>query len=196
MPLSPTKIALDEMMRGYWLIRTSAMSEQEIASIRIVTEGSTGLHWTVCCEESHSADNRGQTERKEVRDDRLEHEHRTCDKTGSARDNFHTLSDGEEYEAETDLGSLDEKDLWYATDDKAEYETMIGLREARMKLQHATPSKRFHKNGDTRREHATSNRSKSIQELTTVTTCNRCGVLIHWEDECLRKLTPTEIITE
>ena len=37
------KIALDEKMRGYWLIRTSALSEQEIAGIRIVTEGVTGL---------------------------------------------------------------------------------------------------------------------------------------------------------
>ena len=38
-----TKTALDEKMRGYWLFRTSALSEQEIAGIRIVTEGSTGL---------------------------------------------------------------------------------------------------------------------------------------------------------
>ena len=38
-----TRIALDEKMRDYWLIRTSALSEQEIAGIPTVTERSTGL---------------------------------------------------------------------------------------------------------------------------------------------------------
>ena len=38
------------------------------------------------------------------------------DKTGSTGDNFHTLSDGEETESETEE-SPDEQDLWYATDD-------------------------------------------------------------------------------
>ena len=38
-----TKIAYDEKMRGEWLIRTSSLSEQEIAGIRILTEDSTGL---------------------------------------------------------------------------------------------------------------------------------------------------------
>ena len=41
-------------------------------------------------------------------------------KTGSAGDNFHTLSDGEESESETGLECLDEQHLWYATDDEAE----------------------------------------------------------------------------
>ena len=56
MPLSrqnSTKIAPDENMHGYWLIRASALSEQQIAGIRIVTEGST---WTLCCDESNPAD--------------------------------------------------------------------------------------------------------------------------------------------
>ena len=47
-----------------------------------------------------------------------------------------TFSDGE-FESETDLENLDEQDFWYATDDIAEYEAMIGPREARKKLQHA-----------------------------------------------------------
>ena len=38
-----TKIAFDEKMCGHWLIRTSALPEQEIAGLRIVTEGSIGL---------------------------------------------------------------------------------------------------------------------------------------------------------
>ena len=32
-----TKIACDEKMRGEWLIRTSSLSEQEIAGIRLLT---------------------------------------------------------------------------------------------------------------------------------------------------------------
>ena len=46
--------------------------------------------------------------REEVRDDRRG-KGRAWDKTGGAG-NFHTLSDGEESESETDLESLDEQD--------------------------------------------------------------------------------------
>ena len=74
-----TKIALDEKMRGCWLTRTSALSEKEIAGVRIVTEGSTGLSAL-----SDPADNRFETEREEVRDDPREQEDRANDKTGSA----------------------------------------------------------------------------------------------------------------
>ena len=45
----------------------------------------------------------------------------------------------------------------YATDDKAEKEGMIGLREAGKKLQHATKSRTFYKRGDNRRERVISN---------------------------------------
>ena len=38
--------------------------------------------------------------------------------TGSADDNFPTLSDGEASGSQTDLESLDKHDLVYATDDK------------------------------------------------------------------------------
>ena len=82
------------------------------------------------------------------------------------------------------MKSLDEQDLWYATDDKAEYEAMIGLREARKKLQHATTSRRFCKKSDNSRESVAPDRSKSIQELEKVKTCHRCGALDYWEDEC------------
>ena len=60
----------------------------------------------------------------------------------------------------------------------------VGPREARKKLQHATKSRRFYKEGDNSRERVMLNRSKSIQELKKVTTCDRCGALGHWEDEC------------
>ena len=58
------------------------------------------------------------------------------DTTGSA-DKFDTLSDGEGSESETDQDSLDEQDLWYATDVKAECEAMID-RTARGQKEAAT----------------------------------------------------------
>ena len=67
-PRSPTKIALDEKMRGCWPIRTSALSEQEIAGIRIVTEGSTGLSAVKMTIQQTIVSRR----RKEVRDHRRE----------------------------------------------------------------------------------------------------------------------------
>ena len=124
-----TKIAIDEKICGYWLIRASALSEQEIAGIRIA--GLSAVKKAI----QHTIVSR---RRGEVRDDRREQEGRARDKTGSAGDNFRTLSHGEESELETDLASLDEQDLWCVTDDKAGCGAMVGLREARKKLQHAT----------------------------------------------------------
>ena len=171
-----SKIALDEKMRGHWHIRTSALSEQEIAGIRIVTEGSTGLS-AVKRAMQLTIDS---TRREEVRDDRREQEARG--KTGSAGDNFHTLSDGEEAKSETDLESLEEQDMCTRPMHKAEYEEMIGLREARKNCSMRQKPRGFCKKGDDGRERVTSNRSKSIQELKKETTCNRHGALGHWED--------------
>ena len=121
-----------------------------------------------------------------MRDDRGDQEDRARDQTGSAGDNIHTLSDVQESELETEE-SVHEQDLCHAIGDKADYEAMVGLREARKKLQHATTSKRFYKEGDNGRELVTWNRSKFIQVLKKVTTCNRCGAFDHWEDECPHK---------
>ena len=90
--------------------------------------------------------------REEVRDDRREQD--------DGAHNFDTLSDDE-------MPGLNEQDLWYPTDDKAEYGATIGLREARKKLQHATKSRWLCKNGDSERERVTPNRSKIFQELVT-----------------------------
>ena len=157
-----TKIALDETMRGYWLIRTSAFSEQEITGIRIVTEGSTGL----------SAGKRAiqqiivsrQRERKfaiTVVNRKTEPVTRQAVLVISYTPSptVRNPSQGQIWE------SVDEQDLWYATDDKADFEAMIGLREARKELQHATKSRRFSNKGYNWRARVTSNRSKSIQEL-------------------------------
>ena len=53
-----TMIALDEKMHGYWLIRTSSLSEQDIAGIRIVTEGT--------CDKIEQVHNQCDTCRKRV----------------------------------------------------------------------------------------------------------------------------------
>ena len=58
-----TQVALDEKMRGYWLVRTSALTEQEIAGIRSISRE----HWTVCCEEGNPADTRCETETRSSR---------------------------------------------------------------------------------------------------------------------------------
>ena len=156
-----TRIALDEKMRDFWLIRTSALSEQEIAGIPTVTERSTGLSALKKAIQQTIVSR----PREEVRDDRREREDRARDKTSSAGDNFHTRSDGEKSESETDLGSLDEQDLRYATDTNAEYEAIVGLREARRNCSMRQNRDRFHKKGDNGPERVTSNRLHTIQEL-------------------------------
>ena len=172
------KITLDEKMRGYWLVRTSASSEHEIAGIRIVTEGIMGLSALKRAIQQTI----GSRWREEVRADCREQEDRARDRADSAGDNFRTFSDGKESESEADLESLDEQDLWYATYDRADCQSMIGLREARKKLQHATQSRRFFKNDDNGRERVTSNRPKSVQGLKKVTRCSRCGYFGPWAE--------------
>ena len=84
-----TKIVLAERTCGHWLIRTSALSE--LAGIRIVTEGSTGLSGVKRAIQQTQVSRR----REEVRDDHRQQEDRARDETGS-----HTLSGGEEPEAQ------------------------------------------------------------------------------------------------
>ena len=67
-----TKIALDEKMRGHWLVRTSALLEQEITGIRIVTDRSTGLSGVKLTIQQTIVSRR----REGVRDDRREQEDR------------------------------------------------------------------------------------------------------------------------
>ena len=64
--------------------------------------------------------------------------------------------------------------------DAEEQEALISLRDTRKKLQHATKSRRFYPKGGGR---ARSTR-KSIDELKKVTSCNRCGAIGHWEEDC------------
>ena len=57
-------------MSGCWLIRTSALWEQEIAGVRIVTEGSPGLYAVKRAIQQTIVSR----PREEVRDDRREQE--------------------------------------------------------------------------------------------------------------------------
>ena len=104
----------------FWLIRTSASSEQEIVGIRFVTEGSTRL--SAVKKAIQQTDVARRTAK--VRDDRR--------------------ASAEESEPETDLESLNKQDMLSATYDKAHYEAMIGLRKARKELQHVTKPTRFY----------------------------------------------------
>ena len=53
-----TAIDLDEKIRGYWLMRTSNLTEREISGIKIITQGHTaragqeGHHPDDCCKET------------------------------------------------------------------------------------------------------------------------------------------------
>ena len=53
-----TSIDLDEKIRGYWLMRTSNVTEREICGIKIITQGQTQLAQVKeaitddCCEET------------------------------------------------------------------------------------------------------------------------------------------------
>ena len=97
---------------------------------------------------------------------------------------------GEATESETEE-SVDEQDMWHATDDTAESEARIGLREATKKLQQATTSRRSYTKDDHAGEGVQPNRSRSNEELKKVTICTPCGALGHWEDECPQEGTPS-----
>ena len=54
-----TATDLDEKIRGYWLMRTSNLTEREISGIKIITQGQTqtragqeGHHPDDCCKET------------------------------------------------------------------------------------------------------------------------------------------------
>ena len=106
------KMALVEVMRGYWLVCTAVLSEQEIAGIRIVTEGCTGLSAVKKAHQQTVVARR----REGIRDDRCEQEDRSRDTTVSAGENFHTLFDGEESDSQRQIWKVStSRDLWYAT---------------------------------------------------------------------------------
>ena len=162
-----TAIDLDEKIRGYWLMRTSNLTEREISGINIITQGQTqlaqvkkGITQTIVAKK-----------REEVRDDLRE----AGDTGDTARDRPGGY-DGNSDDDQADTISESESNCseqWYELDGQEQ-------EDARKKLQHATKSRRFYPKGGGRARST----GKSIDELKKVTPCNRCGVIGHWEEDC------------
>ena len=96
--------------------------------------------------------------------------------------NFHVHGNSDDDQADTTSESESNcSEQWYELDGQ-EQEALISLRDARKKLQHATKSRRFYPKGGGRGR--ARNTGKSIDELKKVTTCNRCGDIGHWEEDC------------
>ena len=165
-------------IRGYWLMRTSNLTEREFFGIKIITQGQTQLAQV----KKAITQTIVAKKREEVRDDLREAGDRARDRSGGYADtpNFHLH--GHSDDDQDDMISESESNCseqWYELDGQ-EQEALISLRDARKKLQHATKSKRFYPKGGGR----AMSTGKSIDELQKVTPCNRCGVIGHWEEDC------------
>ena len=169
-----TAIDLDENIRGYWLMRTSHLTEREISGIKIITQGQTQLAQVKkAITQSIVA-----KKREEVRDDLREAGDRARDRPGGYPEapNFHLHGNSDDDQDDTISESESNcSEQWYELDGQ-EQEALISLRDARKKLQHATKSRRFSPKGGGRARST----GKSIDELKKVTPCNRCGAIGHW----------------
>ena len=161
-----TAIDLDEKIRGYWLMRTSNLTEREISGIKIITQGQTQLAQV----KKAITQTIVAKKREEVRDDLREAGDRARDRPGGYAEapNFH-------------LHETNCSEQWYELDGQ-EQEALISLRDARKKLQHATKSRRFYPKGGG----CARSTGKSIEELKKVTSCNRCGAIGHWREDCIQ----------
>ena len=120
--------------------------------------------------------------REEVTDDLREAGDRARDRLGGYAEapNFHL--DGDSDDDQEDRISESESNCseqWYELDGQ-EQEALISLRDAQKKLQHATKSRRFYPRGGGRARST----GKSIEELKKVSSCNRCGAIGQWEEDC------------
>ena len=173
-----TAIDLDEKIRGYWLMRTSNLTEREISGIIIITQGQTQLAQV----KKAITQTMVARKREEVRDDLREARDRARDRHGEHAEatNFHL--DGDNDDNQEDRISESESNCseqWYELDGQ-EQEALTSLKDARKKLQHATKSRRFFPKGGGRARST----GKTIDELKKVTPCNRCGAIGHWEEDC------------
>ena len=129
-----TAIDLDEKIRGYWLMRTSNLTEREISGIKIITQGQTQLAQdktaitqTIVAEKRKSG--------------MISVKQETAGGYAEAP-NFHL--DGNSDDDQEDRISESEpncSEQWYELDGQ-EQEALISLRDARKKLQHATKVKK------------------------------------------------------
>ena len=172
-----TAIDLGEKIRGCWLMRTSNLTDRKVTGIKIITQAQTQL--------AQIKKTVTQTivakKREEVRDDLREAGDRARDRAGGHAEasNFHLDGDSADDEDWISESESNCSEQLYELDGQ-EQEALISLRDARKKLQHATKSRRFYPKGGGRARRT----GKSIDELKKVTTCNRCGAMGHWEEDC------------
>ena len=181
-----TAIDLDEKIRGYWLMRTSNLTEREISGIKIITQEQTQLAQV----KKAITQTIVAKKREEVRDDLREAGDIARDRPGGYAEapKFHLHGNSDDDQADTTSEpELNCSEQWYELDGQ-EQEALISLRDARKKLQHATKSRRFYPKGGGRARST----GKSVDE----TTCNRCGAIGHWEEDCSQPARkPQEEIT-
>ena len=168
----------DVKIGGYWLMRTSNLTEREISGIKIITQGQTQLAQVKKAITQTIVAQR----REEVRDDLREAGDRARDRPGGYAEapNFHL--DGDSDDDQEDKISESESNCaeqWYELDGQ-EQEALISVRDARKKLQHATKSRRLYPKGGGR----VRSTGKPIDELEKVMPCNRCGAIGHWKEVC------------
>ena len=159
-------------------MRTANLTEREISGIKIITQGQTELAQV----KKAITQTIVAKKREEVRDDLREAGDRARDRPGGYAEapNFHLHGNSDDDQADTISESESNcSEQWYELDDQ-EHEALISLRDARKKLQHATKSRRFYPKGGG----GARSTGKSIDELKKVTTCNRCGAIGHWEEDC------------
>ena len=169
-----TAIDLNEKIRGYWLMRTSNLTDREVSGIKIITQGKTLLsQFKKAITQTIVA-----KKREEVRDDLREAGGRARDRAGGYGEapSFHLEGDSDDDEDRMSESECSES--WYDLD-ADEQEALTSLRDARKKLQRATKSRRFYPKVGGR----TRSTGRSIDELKKVTTCNRCGAIGHWEED-------------
>ena len=139
-----TAIDLDEKIRGYWLMRTSNLTDREVSGIKIITQGQTQLtqvkkaiFQTIVAKK-----------REDVRDDLREAVDRARDRAGGYIEapNFHLDGDSDDVEDWVSESESNCSEQLYELDGQ-EQEALISLRDARRKLQHATKSRRFYPKG-------------------------------------------------
>ena len=129
-----TAIDLDEKIRGYWLMRTSNLTEREISGIKIITQGQTQLAQV----KKAITQTIVAKKREEVRDDLREAGDRARDRPGGYAEapNFHLHGNSDDDQSDTISESESNcSEQWYELDDQ-EQEALISLRDARKKLQH------------------------------------------------------------
>ena len=109
-----TAIDLDEKIRGYWLMRTSNLTDREVSGIKIITQGQTQLTQVKKAITQTSVAKK----RDEVRDDLREVGDRARDRAGGFAEapNFHPDGDSDDDEDWISESESNCSEQWYELD--------------------------------------------------------------------------------